>query len=416
MGPGSLLSFSTLVVYRLSFVVGGYYVADYWCQTGEGGRRGTQCGGKKGSVRAEAFQCLECLCACRTPDHVDGFFHTGDDCVGVCAAWPPYPYWYCKKKDCQWIDHSPPPPPPPPPQPGICSDTCFYDSDGTCDDGGPGAAYSRCSLGSDCTDCGRRYLAGPPPPPRPPSCHFVSARGYWKFLENIGIKRSTTYIWGTAKTDETTRSSEWASEITAAVHAGFSFGLVGGVEVSGAQASAGAAGFASAVTTTDQEEHTVEYAVGTVWQFVYDVVDHCGATSVKIKMAVLTANLEEPPCCLPGRFAINEQWHGPCLHSSPCLCSEEVCSQSSTTSYSPPAPRGSPPGAPHGNPSSSGSIGPLIGAAGGGIAVLVATTFICIAMRKRAHAKKQKHTQPAVAVQVVMGEPMQVDAGEVHML
>ena len=58
-----------------------------------------------------------------------------------------------------------------------CTETCTYASDGDCDDGGPGAAYSKCSLGTDCADCGPRTTAGgdnrPPPalrtPPSPAS-------------------------------------------------------------------------------------------------------------------------------------------------------------------------------------------------------------------------------------------------------
>ena len=34
-----------------------------------------------------------------------------------------------------------------------CSELCSYSSDGDCDDGGSGAEYSSCSLGTDCQDC-----------------------------------------------------------------------------------------------------------------------------------------------------------------------------------------------------------------------------------------------------------------------
>jgi hypothetical protein len=40
---------------------------------------------------------------------------------------------------------------------GLCSNTCAYAHDGECDDGGTGAVYNVCSLGSDCADCGTRY-------------------------------------------------------------------------------------------------------------------------------------------------------------------------------------------------------------------------------------------------------------------
>jgi hypothetical protein len=37
-----------------------------------------------------------------------------------------------------------------------CSNTCQYAKDGVCDDGGPGAVYSLCPCGTDCSDCGTR--------------------------------------------------------------------------------------------------------------------------------------------------------------------------------------------------------------------------------------------------------------------
>ena len=48
----------------------------------------------------------------------------------------------------------PPPPSPAPPPTSECTNSCYYSSDGECDDGGPGAEYSHCSLGTDCDDCG----------------------------------------------------------------------------------------------------------------------------------------------------------------------------------------------------------------------------------------------------------------------
>ena len=46
--------------------------------------------------------------------------------------------------------------PPPSPPTGMCSESCQYPSDDTCDDGGSGSQFSICAYGSDCTDCGTR--------------------------------------------------------------------------------------------------------------------------------------------------------------------------------------------------------------------------------------------------------------------
>ena len=48
---------------------------------------------------------------------------------------------------------------------GECSNTCVgmpsYASDGYCDDGGPGAQFGDCALGTDCTDCGASACVSP---------------------------------------------------------------------------------------------------------------------------------------------------------------------------------------------------------------------------------------------------------------
>jgi hypothetical protein len=36
---------------------------------------------------------------------------------------------------------------------GLCTDSCHYAKDGSCDDGGPKSDTSNCALGTDCTDC-----------------------------------------------------------------------------------------------------------------------------------------------------------------------------------------------------------------------------------------------------------------------
>ena len=42
------------------------------------------------------------------------------------------------------------------PAEGLCTETCVFSNDGGCDDGGPGASFSLCDLGTDCADCGPR--------------------------------------------------------------------------------------------------------------------------------------------------------------------------------------------------------------------------------------------------------------------
>ena len=50
----------------------------------------------------------------------------------------------------------------------LCTNDCWAADDGGCDDGGPDAWFSACTLGTDCNDCGPRTVY-PPSPPQPPS-------------------------------------------------------------------------------------------------------------------------------------------------------------------------------------------------------------------------------------------------------
>ena len=61
-----------------------------------------------------------------------------------------------------------------------CDDSCYFSSNGRCDEGSDGFGFALCEIGTDCADCGPRlhlsppspYPPGdaprPPPPPQPP--------------------------------------------------------------------------------------------------------------------------------------------------------------------------------------------------------------------------------------------------------
>jgi len=41
----------------------------------------------------------------------------------------------------------------------LCTNECRFDSNGVCEDGGPGATRDECEFGTDCTDCGPRTVS-----------------------------------------------------------------------------------------------------------------------------------------------------------------------------------------------------------------------------------------------------------------
>ena len=69
-----------------------------------------------------------------------------------------------------------PPSPPMPPASAGCSNSCFFASDGECDDGGAGAEFPVCTPCTDCDDCGPRDASGAAACPlSPPSVSPSSA-------------------------------------------------------------------------------------------------------------------------------------------------------------------------------------------------------------------------------------------------
>lgn len=55
-----------------------------------------------------------------------------------------------------------------------CTESCNWAFDADCDDGGVGAEYASCELGTDCTDCGTRLVtASAPPPPVSAQCNVA---------------------------------------------------------------------------------------------------------------------------------------------------------------------------------------------------------------------------------------------------
>ena len=55
---------------------------------------------------------------------------------------------------------------------GTCTNMCNYASDDDCDDGGAGAEYASCALGTDCIDCGPRGAARLPSSSALPPPHY----------------------------------------------------------------------------------------------------------------------------------------------------------------------------------------------------------------------------------------------------
>jgi len=60
---------------------------------------------------------------------------------------------------------------------------------------------------------------------------------------------------------------------------------------------------------------------GQIWQWMFNVTDTCGSSSINTNSLVRTPSVAEQPCCPPGLALDLEQQHGCCHgHESTCIC------------------------------------------------------------------------------------------------
>ena len=87
-------------------------------------------------------------------------------------------------------------------------------------------------------------------------------------------------------------------------------------------------------TITQSFGNTAASGAGVVWQFEYIIRHLFGTNIIGTQNIVLTDNVDERPCCLPGTFQDHSNPHGPCLPGYPCACSDAVCIPTSTSNSS----------------------------------------------------------------------------------
>ena len=87
-------------------------------------------------------------------------------------------------------------------------------------------------------------------------------------------------------------------------------------------------------TITQSFGNTAASGAGVVWQFEYKIRHLFGTNIIGTQNIVLTDNVDERPCCLPGTFQDHSNPHGPCLPGYPCACSDAVCFPTSTSNSS----------------------------------------------------------------------------------
>lgn len=159
-------------------------------------------------------------------------------------------------------------------------------------------------------------------------------KGYWKPVRFISIPETVTVTVTETRTEEieTTQLDAWSASVEATVNQGWNlFGQAGGISVTvGAEFTGSLSETArSIVTQTTSTTVTRDFEPGVIWQFTLEMRDVCDPSwEIAMDAIAPTDNGNEPPCCLPGFFADNTNFHGPCVQDSPCSCSDEICQSS----------------------------------------------------------------------------------------
>ena len=105
-----------------------------------------------------------------------------------------------------------------------CTNDCAYAEDAVCDDGGSGAEYDRCSVGSDCADCSGLRAAAGASPPLPAVDHegralaFMSGVGATCLLIVIVLVASRLFRLYCAHRRRADRSRTFATMVQAEMH------------------------------------------------------------------------------------------------------------------------------------------------------------------------------------------------------
>lgn len=154
------------------------------------------------------------------------------------------------------------------------------------------------------------YRKGAPPK----ECNISVAVGSWLMMNYEGIQRSWSWTHGVQHSYTEGNTETWGESMTQTVNAGFEFGpFSGGASVSSESSHSIANEYSTTFTMTEEETYTMTADPGALWMWQFRVTDSCGTSFVNTTTYVLTNNVAEEPCCLPGYAASPTQQHGPCV-------------------------------------------------------------------------------------------------------
>jgi len=137
-----------------------------------------------------------------------------------------------------------------------------------------------------------------------PDCQSYSSKvGRWDLVQSMygGTSQSVTFTEGVTHSYSEETSSTWGTSASSSVGLGFSFkGLSASASVTDATSETLSEMHSSTFDMEQTTTSTFQFPEGAVWQWVYDLEDGCGESTVQTLSLLLTSN--EQPCCPPGFF------------------------------------------------------------------------------------------------------------------
>lgn len=148
--------------------------------------------------------------------------------------------------------------------------------------------------------------------------YIKSKLGRWQVLGSQGGGSSWSHqvTTGVSRADTNAESSEWGWKIGLSVTSGFDFFAKFEVTVSGEVSHQFSTSHSSTFTRSSTTSDTHNFLPGTAWQFVIDIEELAGKSTIYLNEYANTPGEYAPPCCLPGYWKNPQDATGECAADS----------------------------------------------------------------------------------------------------
>lgn len=156
--------------------------------------------------------------------------------------------------------------------------------------------------------------------------------GAWEYKASVNGGYTLSVTQGTIHDTAISNSKEWGMEVGGSVEQGYKIPLVGSgsISVESKYSSSQSQSYSESFQSSKETTTTLSFSTGGVlWAWVFTTVDPCGSSKT-MQDYVMTRNMYETPCCLPGWAQDTYTQFGVCAGGSPNLCDED---QQSSSNY-----------------------------------------------------------------------------------